>query len=575
MIKKININNFRALAEEEVNFENGLTIIVGENDSGKSTIIDAIKLICGKNINITSDDFNDKESAITIIGEFDKYTIENQFHIKDEEVNHVMKKKFTTEHIEKHKDILDTYKDMDDDDEKTEKIRSLAELYSLTVRSNSLNDTLIEHLEERFQDPEITEDGIEITRHGEPFYFIGGQEFDDLDSFVEQFFFKEKKNDIWNENINEDSISLEEYINEELAEYSSNLKESIGDTEILEKVRSFIPDVDEIKIDANFERSSINLNIDVRFLREGTEVLVKQLGDGSKRRLTMALLDLKKDYSKSEPSIYAFDEPDVHLHVSAQLELLETINEFTKQGKQCVITTHSPFIINASKPELIRIIKVSENNKRDIQQIGRDGGIEYTFHRLGINNTNLFFSKRVILVEGKTEEMFLPSAFQRKFDVSLNSKLSNVINVEGIHNIAGFATAMTRVLDPEDIYVFIDNDGSENLDVIIDKLNIPENQICKSGEKEFEDAFTDYQLYKSWSQHIEGNIGEKWTKRNIVQCRAECRKSGAKFSKKIKLLNAGGSKMTKPEFGLALALHVDTDNFPEEINNFLNSISMS
>jgi hypothetical protein len=177
-----------------------------------------------------------------------------------------------------------------------------------------------------------------------------------------------------------------------------------------------------------------------------------------------------------------------------------------------------------------------------------------------------------VLVEGQTEETFLPTAFERKFGVSLNSKLTNIVNVKGVTNIAGFATAMTKVLEAENIYILMDNDGSENLDEIIARLDIPDEQICRTGDKEFEDAFTDSQLCSSWEEHVSGNTGVNWTEEDIADCRAECSECGAKFSKQIKSLNAGGSKMTKPEFGQSLATFVDTDNFPDEINNFLETI---
>ena len=45
MLKKIRVNNFRCLQNNlEVTFEDDLTVIVGENDSGKTSIIDAIKI---------------------------------------------------------------------------------------------------------------------------------------------------------------------------------------------------------------------------------------------------------------------------------------------------------------------------------------------------------------------------------------------------------------------------------------------------------------------------------------------------------------------------------------------------
>ncbi|MFN6556470.1 AAA family ATPase [Enterococcus faecalis] len=59
-LKKITLKNFRKFGGDaskndlEVNLHPGLNVIVGENDSGKTAIIDAIKLLLGT----VSEDFD-------------------------------------------------------------------------------------------------------------------------------------------------------------------------------------------------------------------------------------------------------------------------------------------------------------------------------------------------------------------------------------------------------------------------------------------------------------------------------------------------------------------------------------
>jgi len=56
MIKTIKITNFRSLKDIEINIEEDLTVLVGENDSGKTSIIDSLKIIF-ENKEPESDDF--------------------------------------------------------------------------------------------------------------------------------------------------------------------------------------------------------------------------------------------------------------------------------------------------------------------------------------------------------------------------------------------------------------------------------------------------------------------------------------------------------------------------------------
>ena len=57
MIKTIHIKNFRSLKDFQMDFNEGLNVIIGENDAGKTSIIDSIKILFGyKKIDIN--DYN-------------------------------------------------------------------------------------------------------------------------------------------------------------------------------------------------------------------------------------------------------------------------------------------------------------------------------------------------------------------------------------------------------------------------------------------------------------------------------------------------------------------------------------
>ncbi|MBE2198085.1 MAG: AAA family ATPase [Anaerolinea sp.] len=61
-LSKVKIENFRKFKLEEILFQPGLNLLVGENDSGKSAVIDAIRHVLGTRDNewqrITTDDFH-------------------------------------------------------------------------------------------------------------------------------------------------------------------------------------------------------------------------------------------------------------------------------------------------------------------------------------------------------------------------------------------------------------------------------------------------------------------------------------------------------------------------------------
>jgi len=52
-ISKINIHNFRNLKKFNLNFNSGLSIIIGENNIGKSNLLDSLNLIFNSNYSVS------------------------------------------------------------------------------------------------------------------------------------------------------------------------------------------------------------------------------------------------------------------------------------------------------------------------------------------------------------------------------------------------------------------------------------------------------------------------------------------------------------------------------------------
>ena len=70
-LKEIKILNFRKIANTVIELNKGVNAFVGENNSGKTAIIDAIRLCLGArsyemNGYITEEDFNDRSQKIDI-----------------------------------------------------------------------------------------------------------------------------------------------------------------------------------------------------------------------------------------------------------------------------------------------------------------------------------------------------------------------------------------------------------------------------------------------------------------------------------------------------------------------------
>jgi len=57
-IKRLKIDGFRCFLDFEIVFEDGLTVIVGENDCGKTSLMDCLRIIT-QNASIDNDDYSE------------------------------------------------------------------------------------------------------------------------------------------------------------------------------------------------------------------------------------------------------------------------------------------------------------------------------------------------------------------------------------------------------------------------------------------------------------------------------------------------------------------------------------
>lgn len=341
-----------------------------------------------------------------------------------------------------------------------------------------------------------------------------------------------------------------------------------------EKIKEFLPNLTSISVDPVFETKDLSINVIVKMLEGEQEILITKKGDGTKRRITLALLDYNSIGDTDIPNIFILDEADTHLHVKAQLELMNTMNKFISNGKQIVITSHSPFLINSCKPEQIRLLK-NTNNQSQMTYLRRDEDVITLVKSLGIENMYLFFAKKIIIVEGETEEKFIPIMYNKLFGSNLYSNMIKVINAKGINNVPGFTSAILELINKENIFTLIDNDADETTLELIEKLSLNESNKFQVGIKEFEDSFEPETIYESWKVYVEScgkRIGEFWREDLITQKKDDCLREGKKFSSELRVLNSGSKKMDKISLGIALGNHCSEEKLDGNLKRLLYSL---
>ncbi|NTV46697.1 MAG: AAA family ATPase [Chlorobiales bacterium] len=575
MIQEISIENFRSIKKEVISLEENITVIVGENDSGKTSVIDALKALF-ENLIIDTDDFHCQTTKIILSVKTKQGSFFKEFEKLGERIEQKSYLRLAVDYLNNLKDSFsnEEFESLEENKQK-EVLKKVCGDIGITVRATSvatLKSKAIERIEELIVAGEsvVVEGSIPAYN----VYFLDGRRFENISSFFQELFFKEQKRKIWNEKVDDD-YTVEEFVKNRLDEYSKTIKDEIGNRGIKDNLKKFLPNLTDIDIKSNFEPKDINIDVKVRFLEGGNEIPADKKGDGTKRRITMALLDYKKTTGADELSLYVFDEPDTHLHVKAQRDLLDTLKEFYESGRQVIVTTHSPFIVNSVHPSKVRLL-AKECEKTVVKKLDRDEDIDRTLKLLGVENTYLFFAKKILIVEGDTEDAFFPVTFEKLHGQNLNSLLVKVMNVKGVKNIHGFADALSRVLPKDSVFILVDSDFADKAERIIQKLDIPNRNQYKIGEKEFEDAFSPEILHKAWKCHLEDNgqsIPDGWTVERIEALRYECILNGSKFSDKLGGLTIGCQiGWNKTCLGIALAMHCQREHIPEPLLNLMENL---
>lgn len=140
-------------------------------------------------------------------------------------------------------------------------------------------------------------------------------------------------------------------------------------------------------------------------------------------------------------SVLAIEEPEAHLHPSMQYRFLKFLNENMKSNvRQIFISTHSPNITAASK--LDNVIVLNKEDKKKKIEVAYPGRIfdlnndkdkaskAYIERYLDVTKSDMLFAKRVIFVEGISEQLLLP-IFSNYLKTDLVDNHIAVINIGG------------------------------------------------------------------------------------------------------------------------------------------------
>lgn len=166
----------------------------------------------------------------------------------------------------------------------------------------------------------------------------------------------------------------------------------------------------------------------LRAVLERLQLLIDQneriQGLGYSNLLFMATELLLLEQEQDDFPMLLIEEPEAHLHPQLQMKFLKAIREdyggLGRPALQSILTTHSPNL--ASKADLQSLILMSGGRafplRKGLTEL-EDDDFSFLEKFLDVTKANLFFAKAVIIVEGDGENILLPTIAKllgRSFD---------------------------------------------------------------------------------------------------------------------------------------------------------------
>lgn len=494
-LKELKLWNFRKYGSSElfdlvkpnlvVPFTKGLNVLIGENDSGKTAILDAIKLVLKTHayewLKVEDTDFYDNSSTLRVELEFRgietneaKNFIEwlgwTKEVIDGKEIDvSVLKLIYQVEKRNGKLIPADVKAGMDGvgyplnaearDYLKTTYLKALRDADNdLTAKKNSrLSQILQEHKLFKKNSPEEKHEFEE--------------EFKKVNVIIEKRF-EEPKNGETNPYHKEIKSKIDDFLKSFIDENKKS-RFSLGENEIkniLEKISLGIVDA-------------------------------KNLGLGTMNRLYMAaeLLHLKREWNGLK--LCMIEELEAHLHPQAQMKIIAALGKET--GVQFILTTHSPNL--ASKVSLKNLILCKDNNVFPLGEgyTKLDGkNYSYLERFLDVTKSNLFFSKGIIIVEGWSEEILLPE-LAKKLGYDLTEKEVSIINVAStayLHFAKIFLRKDERKLNvPVSILTDLDNRPDEKGIFVDTEKSKKKNETFEELRTALKDTTVELFVAKEWT----------------------------------------------------------------------------
>lgn len=288
------------------------------------------------------------------------------------------------------------------------------------------------------------------------------------------------------------------------------LEKAIKDNAL--KQLGFNPETESEKLDLYFNPlSSLEFykSLEIYVKEHEYNINATELGAGFQNAIVLAILKAFED-RKKQGALFLIEEPEMYLHPQMQRSLYKTIRQIGETN-QVIYITHSPHFVTI--PEFNEIVIVSKKNdgthiKKSTLQTS--DALKNKFRKeLDPERNEMFFARKLLIVEGDTEKMAFPE-FAKRMGIDFDGVGSTIIEVGGKRNLIDFVELALSFEIP--VGLVYDTDSSDFKKDEKDeeaKYNELLNSYADKGvqvfvfEKNYEDECKKFYSEKTYQEHCQ------------------------------------------------------------------------
>lgn len=264
--------------------------------------------------------------------------------------------------------------------------------------------------------------------------------------------------------------------------------------------------------------------------------------------------------------ILAIEEPENHLHPDLIRKLFEFLKSMAHQT-QILLSTHSNFLVDKSEPTSNWRVFI-QNNETTIERCHTNDDLRNVLIDLGVLPSDILFRDKVVFVEGGTEKESVLPILAGKLGLQLEDNLSiGIISIGGEGRLKDNLRIWLEVVKhaPAKYLVIVDNHSAGLVTDISKEMSIPMEMFYILSEHAIEDYYPPRYLVEAMKVLYEIDIESKDLRKKEGESRATTIKKFLEESGKIE----NGWKV---RIGAYVASRMKPSEIPDDLSTALKRI---